>query len=111
MRCGKIFTGNAPCLHFLNNAAPSGIYNAGSGKARTFNQLAAAIFNALQKTVNIEYFDMPEPLRNSYQYFTRADMTKLAEAGCNFAPTSLEVGIQRYCDWLASNRSGNDRDE
>ncbi len=94
-------------IHFLNNAAPSGIYNAGSGSAQTFNRLAAAIFGALQKPVNIEYFDMPESLHSSYQYFTQADMTKLVEAGCNFEPTSLEDGVQRYCDWLLKSRSAD----
>ena len=87
--------------HFLNNAAPSGIYNAGSGRARAFSRLATAIFSALDKPVNIEYFDMPANLHGSYQYFTQADMTKLVEAGCNYQPTSLEEGIQRYCDWLS----------
>ena len=94
-------------IHFLNNAAPSGIYNAGSGCARTFNRLATAIFNALQKPVNIEYFDMPESLQGSYQYFTEADMNKIVEAGCNFQPTSLEDGIRHYCDWLLKGRPEN----
>lgn len=91
-------------IHFLNNAAPSGIYNAGSGRAQTFNRLATSIFSALQKPVNIEFFDMPDSLRDSYQYFTEADMNKIVEAGCNFQPTSLEDGIRRYCDWLLKGR-------
>jgi ADP-L-glycero-D-manno-heptose 6-epimerase len=102
-----VFVGDVVSIatHFLNNAAPSGIYNAGSGRAQTFNQLAAAIFNALKKPVNIEYFDMPETLQGSYQYFTEADMSKIVEAGCNFQPTSLEEGIHQYCDWLLKDRS------
>ena len=94
-------------IHFLNNAAPSGIYNAGSGRAQTFNRLAEAIFSALQKPLNIEYFDMPASLHGSYQYFTQADMAKLVEAGCNYQPTSLEAGIRRYCNWLHNSGSGH----
>ena len=48
---------------------------------------------------------MPESLQNSYQYFTEADMSKIVEAGCNFQPTSLQDGIQHYCDWLLKGQS------
>ncbi len=84
-------------IHFLKSrSAPSGLYNAGTGRAQTFNSLAKAIFAALDKPVNIEYFDMPENLRESYQYFTEADMSKIRAAGYDFKPTSLEEGIGRY---------------
>ena len=84
-------------IHFLNSqTAPNGLYNAGTGQAQSFNSLAGAIFSALNKPVNIEYFDMPDNLRESYQYFTEADMDKIRDAGYDYKPTSLEEGIGQY---------------
>jgi ADP-L-glycero-D-manno-heptose 6-epimerase len=74
----------------------SGLYNLGTGKARTFNDLVKAIFVALDKPVNIEYFDIPIDIRDKYQYFTEADMTKLREAGYKDDFYSLEKGIETY---------------
>jgi ADP-L-glycero-D-manno-heptose 6-epimerase len=73
-----------------------GLFNVGTGTARTFEDLARATFAALGREPRIEYVEMPEPLRPKYQYFTQADMTKLRAAG--FAPgfTSLEDGVGRY---------------
>lgn len=87
-------------LYLLEEELPSGLYNAGSGHACTFNRLAEAIFTALELPVRIEYFDMPESLRGSYQYFTQAEMDKLEQAGCPLRPTSLEDGIRQYVQWL-----------
>lgn len=87
-------------LHLLEFELPSGLYNAGSGTAHTFNRLAAAIFQALELPECIEYFDMPESLRGSYQYFTEAPMEKLAQAGYRPRPTTLEDGIRQYVQWL-----------
>ena len=74
----------------------SGIYNVGTGEARSFADLARAVFLALELEPQIEYFDMPEHLRGRYQYFTEADTTKLAASG--FAPDfhSLEAGVADY---------------
>jgi len=91
-------------VYLLEHELPSGLYNAGSGSARTFNRLAEAIFNALELPVCIEYFDMPESLRDSYQYFTEAEMEKLIQAGCPHRPTTLEDGIRRYVQWLLNLR-------
>ena len=92
-------------IYFLeSSSAPSGLYNAGTGKARTFNSLASAIFTALNKPVNIEYFDMPDTLKGSYQYFTEADMRKLGSSGYKYSPTSLEEGIRRYSEWYLQVR-------
>jgi ADP-L-glycero-D-manno-heptose 6-epimerase len=91
-------------LYFLDAPAPSGIYNAGTGHSRSFNDLAQAIFSALKMPQRIEYFDMPETLRDSYQYFTEADMSKLISTGYNYEPTSLEDGVARYVDWLYEKR-------
>jgi ADP-L-glycero-D-manno-heptose 6-epimerase len=76
----------------LNN----GIYNLGSGKARTFLDLATATFKALNKPVNIEYIDTPIDIRDKYQYFTEANMRKLMHQGYNKSFTSLEEGVTDY---------------
>ena len=73
-----------------------GIYNLGSGKARTFLDLARATFRALGKEPNIELIDMPEALRERYQYFTEAKMDRLRAAGYVRPFTSLEDGAARY---------------
>lgn len=72
------------------------IYNLGSGQARTFNDLAAATFRAMDRTQNLEYFDTPLDIRESYQYFTQADMTKLKKLGYETPFHSLEAGINDY---------------
>ena len=74
----------------------SGIYNLGTGKARSFYDLAANTFKAMGKDVNIEFIDIPEDIRDKYQYFTEANMTKLREAGYDKEFTSLEDGVMDY---------------
>lgn len=74
----------------------SGIYNLGTGKARTFKDLATAIFTSLGKPPAITYFEMPDQIRPKYQYFTEAKMEKLVAAGYNRPMTSLEDGIKDY---------------
>ena len=74
----------------------SGLYNVGTGKARTFNQLVDAIFKALNIGPSIEYIDTPLEIRDKYQYFTEADITKLRKAGYNEEFYSLEKGVSRY---------------
>lgn len=74
----------------------SGLYNLGTGKARSFNDLVKAIFTALDKKLNIEYFDTPLDIRDKYQYFTEADMHKLREAGYKDEFYSLEKGVESY---------------
>ncbi|MGE5400552.1 MAG: ADP-glyceromanno-heptose 6-epimerase [Ignavibacteriales bacterium] len=83
-------------LFFLQNKEKNGLYNIGSGKARTWNDLVTALFTALKLPVNIEYVDMPEVLRGKYQYFTQANPDKLLAAGYNGRQTSLEEGISDY---------------
>jgi ADP-L-glycero-D-manno-heptose 6-epimerase len=68
-------------LFLLKNNAACGIFNAGSGRAHTFNELAHGVFEGVGKEPVIRYFPMPEELRERYQYFTRADMTRLKKAG------------------------------
>ena len=74
----------------------SGLYNLGTSKARSFYDLAANTFKAMGKAVNIEFIDIPEDIRDKYQYFTEANMTKLREAGYDKEFTSLEDGVADY---------------
>ena len=81
---------------FMHHRKNSGIYNLGTGEARTFNDLAKATFNAMNIPQNIEYIDTPEDIRDKYQYFTQADMTKLKSIGYSKPFTSLEQGVSDY---------------
>jgi len=74
----------------------SGIYNVGTGKARTFDSLVKATFAGLDKKSKIAYIDMPEDIRNTYQYFTEADMHKIKAAGYTQPFYSLEKGVDDY---------------
>ncbi len=87
-----------------DSEVPSGIYNLGTGTARSFNDLARAIFSALRLTPQIEYMDTPADIRDKYQYYTQADMQKLRQAGYTNAFTNLEDGVQLYVDFLEANR-------
>lgn len=83
-------------LYFLDNTDVNGIYNVGTGKARTWNDLVTAVFKAVGKPVNIEYIDMPQQLIGKYQNFTEAKMNKIKEAGYKKEITSLEKGVEDY---------------
>ena len=83
-------------LWLLDNPKVSGLFNLGSGKARSFADLATAVYDALGKKTKIRYVDTPEELRARYQYFTQADMRKLKKAGYKKSFTSLEEGVGRY---------------
>jgi ADP-L-glycero-D-manno-heptose 6-epimerase len=74
----------------------SGLYNVGTGKARTFEDLGRSAFKAMKIEPNIVYIDMPEDLREKYQYFTEADMAKWMAAGLPLPATSLEEGVKDY---------------
>jgi ADP-L-glycero-D-manno-heptose 6-epimerase len=79
-----------------DKALHSGIYNLGTGKARSFLDLTKATFKAMGVNPNIEFIEMPDALKNQYQYFTEASVTKLLTALPGFEFTSLETGIQDY---------------
>jgi ADP-L-glycero-D-manno-heptose 6-epimerase len=83
-------------LFFMENPDLAGIYNVGVGEARTFDDLAKTIFDALGKPVDIEYFDMPEDIRPNYQYFTEAELDKIRSAGYEDELYSLEEGVTDY---------------
>lgn len=84
------------CLFLMNHRKNSGIYNLGSGKARTFKNLVESIFTALNKPTNITYIDTPIDIRDKYQYFTEANMAKLKAIGYHKPFTSIEDGIADY---------------
>jgi ADP-L-glycero-D-manno-heptose 6-epimerase len=75
---------------------PNGIYNVGTGKARTFKDLVTAIFTSLNLKPEIEFIDTPEDIREKYQYFTEADMIKLRSAGYDKKFFTLEEGVGGY---------------
>lgn len=92
-------------LHFLSDRDSNGIFNVGSGRAETWNSLASAIFKALGKPERIEYIDMPENIRDRYQYYTRADMTKLRNTGYDKDPKPLDEAVGDYVtNYLMPNR-------
>lgn len=80
----------------FKNKEFSGIYNLGTGKSRTWNDLANSVFMALGIEPVIEYVEMPEHLKGQYQNFTEADMSKLSEAGLNYEFMSLEESVRDY---------------
>jgi ADP-L-glycero-D-manno-heptose 6-epimerase len=86
----------AMTLHLAANPAANGIYNIGSGAARTWNDLGRAVFAALGREPRIEYIDMPESIRDKYQYFTQADVRKLLSTGYDLPITSLEDAVRDY---------------
>jgi ADP-L-glycero-D-manno-heptose 6-epimerase len=83
-------------LWLLDHPEVSGLFNVGTGVARSFKDLAEATFAALGQAPRIEYFDMPEPLRDKYQYFTQASTERLRAAGYGAPFTGLEEGVRRY---------------
>lgn len=89
----------------LEHKPNSGLYNAGTGKASTFNQLAHALFEALDMEPKIEYIDTPIDIRDKYQYFTEASMQKLLAAGYDIPFTSLQDAVRQYVlEFLEQNR-------
>lgn len=86
------------CLFLMTDKPTSGIYNLGSGKARTFLDLATNTFNALDKSVNIEFIDTPIDIRDKYQYFTEANMQKLISEGYKTPFHTLEDGVKDYVE-------------
>lgn len=86
----------AVTLHFLDNKDLTGVYNVGTGKAETWNAVARAMFKALGREADIRYVDMPDDLRDQYQYFTQADITKLRKSGFQLPFTLLEKAVRDY---------------
>ncbi|MGD0169752.1 MAG: ADP-glyceromanno-heptose 6-epimerase [Smithella sp.] len=80
----------------FKNQDINGIFNLGTGKARTWNDLISAVFAAMGTRQKIEYIEMPEPIRNQYQYFTQAEMDKLNSVGCPVSFSSMEDSVRDY---------------
>lgn len=92
------------CYFLMHHRKNSGIYNVGSGKARSFNNLVKQTFLSLGVNENIEYIDMPADIRETYQYFTEANMEKLKNIGYHCTFHSLEEGIDDYIkNYLSTN--------
>ena len=92
-------------LFFYDNRQIGGLFNIGTGKARSWNDLVKAVFAATDNKPNIEYIEMPESLRGQYQYFTEADMTSLRKAGYDKKTSTLEDAIKDYVqNYLQKNR-------
>lgn len=87
-------------LWLWKNSHPGGVYNSGTGQARSFHDLAKAVFDSLGLPPNISFVDMPADLAKQYQNFTQAETTKLRGVGCTVPPTSLEDGVRKTVDWL-----------
>lgn len=80
----------------LKNREVNGIFNLGTGRARTWKDLVGAVFAALGREPEIEYIDMPPAIRDQYQYFTEAPLEKLKQAGCPLSFHTLEAAVQDY---------------
>ena len=86
----------AMTLFFLEQSGVNGIFNVGTGQARSWNDLAQALFAALDKPAAISYIDMPEHIRSRYQYYTCADTARLRSAGYTAPATPLEQAVKEY---------------
>lgn len=92
------------CYWLMHHRKNSGIYNLGTGEARTFLDLVKGVFNALSIPENISFIDTPEDIRDKYQYFTEANMQKLVSIGYEKEFTSLEDGINDYVQNYLADR-------
>lgn len=84
------------CFFLMNHRKDSGLYNLGTGQARSFLDLTRAVFSALEIKEDISFIPTPEDIRDKYQYFTEADMQKLQNLGYDRAFTGLENGVEDY---------------
>jgi len=92
------------CYYFMEHLTESGLYNVGTGKARSFLDLGLSVFSALNKEPVIEFIDIPEDIRDKYQYYTQADTQKLTGTGFNLPFHTLEEGVNDYvCSYLNNN--------
>ena len=92
------------CLFLMHQRKNSGIYNLGTGEARTWNDLAESIFKAMNLPKNIEYIDIPEDIKEKYQYFTEANMNKLRSIGYTKPFTKIEAAIEDYIkNYISTN--------
>ena len=83
-------------MWFLEKEKVSGIFNVGTGQARTFNDLVYNVYKNMKKNINLRYIDMPKEIKNQYQYYTEADLRKLIKTGYDKTFFTLEEGIEDY---------------
>jgi ADP-L-glycero-D-manno-heptose 6-epimerase len=88
------------CIYFMTNLPTSGIYNVGTGKARSFNDFVSSVFRNMDLQPNIHYIEPSPEIKNSFQYFTQANITKLRNSGYQKSFTELETGIKKCVDRL-----------
>jgi len=93
------------CVWLMVQPPGNGLYNAGTGKARSFKDLVKAIFKVLRKPEHITYIDTPEDIRDKYQYFTEADMGKFLESGYDRPFCTIEEGIREYAGFYLERNS------
>ncbi|OGT99756.1 MAG: ADP-glyceromanno-heptose 6-epimerase [Geobacteraceae bacterium GWB2_52_12] len=86
----------AMTLHFLQATEANGIFNVGGGTTVSWNRLAGAVFSAMGRAINIEYIDMPESIRNTYQYLTCAETAKIRASGYSAPVTTVEEAVSDY---------------
>jgi len=91
-------------LFFLDHPQTNGIFNAGTGKASTWNELAGALFAAVGKKPNVQYIEMPADLERRYQYFTQAEVAKLRKSGYAKPFTPLKEAVADYVRYLKDHR-------
>lgn len=92
------------CLFLMHQRKNNGIYNLGTGEAHTWKDLAECIFKAMNLPKNIEYIDIPEDIREKYQYFTEANMNKLRSIGYTKPFTKIEAAIEDYIkNYISTN--------
>jgi ADP-L-glycero-D-manno-heptose 6-epimerase len=95
----------AMTLHLAATPKANGVFNIGSGTARTWIDLAKAVFKALDRKPNIQFIEMPETIRRKYQYFTQANISRLRAAGYKAPITSLEDAVSDYvCNYLVPDK-------
>lgn len=92
----------AMTLHIAFKSSANGIFNIGSGRAETWLALANAVFSAMQKKPRVEFVDMPEELREKYQYFTCADISRLRATAYNEPVTSLDAAVKETISEIAT---------
>ena len=92
-------------MWFLEKDNISGIFNVGTGQARTFNDLVYNVYKNMKKNINLRYIDMPKEIKNQYQYHTKADLGKLTKTGYNKNFYTLEKGIEDYINNYLNKKS------
>ena len=88
------------CLYMYHTRPANSIYNVGTGRARSFNDLGKAVFHAMGQPEEIEYIPIPEDIRDKYQYFTEATISKLLATGYKDGFQTLEQGVEKYVEFL-----------